>query len=73
MASGPAAHPAVERGMAEAVIGGAALRILQRVIGLVQLFEALLGGGIAVAAVGVTFLGEAAKRGLDLAVTSAAR
>ncbi len=69
----PPPSPVVEGGMAEAVIGRAALRILQRLVGLVDFFEALLGGGVAIAAVGVTFLGEAAKRGLDVAFASAAR
>ena len=67
------AEPVIEGGMAVAVIGRAALRILQRLVGLVDLFEALLGVGIAVAAVGMTFLGEAAERGLDFAFTRAAR
>ncbi len=72
-AAGPAADARIEGGMAEAVIGRAALRVLQRLVGLVEFLEALLGVRIAVAAVGMTFLGETAKRGLDLAVTRAAR
>ena len=67
MAAG--AHAAiVERGVAEAVIGRAALRIFQRLIGLVDFLEAGLGGAVAVAAVGVAFLGETAERGLDLLI-----
>ena len=63
---------AVERGVAEAVVGRAALRIFQRLIGLVEFLEASLGGGIAVALVWMAFLGEAAKSGLDVGVTDAA-
>ena len=68
-----AGQPGIEGGMTEAVIGRAALRVLQRLVGLVEFLEALLGVRIAVAAVGMTFLGETAKGGLDLAVASAAR
>ena len=71
-AAGPAAECRIEGGMAEAVIGRAALRVFQRLVGLVELLEAALGVRIAVAAVGMAFLGEMAKRGLDLAVTRAA-
>ena len=58
--------------MAEAVIGRAALRVLQRLVGLIEFLEAGLGVRIAVAAVRMAFLGEIAKRSLDLAVASAA-
>src|SRR5512134_1463076 len=68
-----AGQAGVERGVTEPVIGGAALRVLQRLVGLIEFLEAPLGVRIAVAAVGMTFLGETAKRSLDLAVASAAR
>ena len=58
----PAAECRIEGGMAEAVIGRAALRVFQRLVGLVELLEAALGVRIAVAAVGMTFLGETRKR-----------
>jgi hypothetical protein len=42
----PPAHAAIlEGGMAEAVIGRALLRVLQRLVGLVDFLELLLGGG----------------------------
>jgi len=58
--------------MAEAVIGRAALRILQRLVGFVDFLETLLRGGIAIARIGMAFLGETAESGLDLAVTRVA-
>src|SRR5690554_2801132 len=53
-----AAHAAVKSGMAELVIGGPALLVLQRVIGLVEFLETLLGSRVALILVGVIFLGE---------------
>ena len=70
---GPAAHAVVEGRVAEAVIGRPALRVLQRLIGLVEFLEAVLGGGIAVAAVGMTLFGETAKGSFELPIGGASR
>jgi len=69
---GAATEARIEGGVAKPVIGGAALRILERLVGFVQFLETSLGVGIAVTAVGMTFFGQAAKGGLDVAVASAA-
>src|SRR5690606_12216109 len=52
------AHAAVKSGMAELVIGRPALLVLQRVIGLVEFLETLLGSRVALVLVGMVFLGE---------------
>ena len=57
---------AVECGVAELVVGRALLRVLQDLVGLVQLLELLLGGLVAGIAVGVAVLGEPAERRLDV-------
>src|SRR4029079_5173171 len=67
------ADTAFASGMAEAVIGRAALRILQRLVGLVEFLETVLGGVVAVAALGVAFLGQTAKGGLHLPVGGPSR
>ncbi len=64
--AGRAGKSAVEGGVAEAVIGRPPLRILQRLIGLVDFLETMLGPAIAVAAIGMAFLGQAPERGLDI-------
>src|SRR5690606_16746925 len=59
--AGPATAAAIfESGMAEAVIGGALLRVLQRVIGLVDFLELVFRLGIAGIAVGVKLHGHLA-------------
>src|SRR5690606_18907205 len=46
-AAGPAgAAPALEGGVAELVVGGALLLVLQDLVGLVDFLELLLGGGV---------------------------
>src|SRR6185369_333046 len=67
-----AAKAWVEGSVPKAVVSRPALRILQRLVGFVDFLETLFGRGVAIATIWVTLLGEAAKRGLDLAVTSAA-
>ena len=57
---------AVEGGVAELVVGGALLRVLQGLVGLVQLLELLLGGLVAGVAVGMAVLGEPSERRLDV-------
>ena len=70
---GLAAHAVLEGGMAEAVVGRALLRVLQRLVGFVDFLEARLGGLVAVAAIGMTLLGETAKGSLDLLIAGASR
>jgi hypothetical protein len=60
-----------EGAVAEAVVGGALLRVLQDLVGLVDLLE-LFGRAFAVA-VGVELHGELAEGGLQLAVAAAPR
>ena len=56
------AHAAVlEGGMAEPVIGGALLRVLQRLVGFVDFLELVLAGVIARIAVGMELHGELAE------------
>ena len=50
--------PALEGGMPELLVGGPFLRVLQDLIGLVDLFEPPLGVGIALVRVRVKFLGQ---------------
>ena len=68
--SGPKPWPprpcAVEGGVAELVVGGALLRVLQGLVGLVQLLELVLGGLVAGIAVGMAVLGEPAEGRLDV-------
>src|SRR5262249_50050443 len=62
-----AAHAATfERGVPELIVGSALLRILERLVGFVQLFETVLRRLVARPAVGVAFLGETAEGGLDV-------
>src|SRR5262249_54824570 len=60
------AHALLERGMTEAVIGGALVAVLEDVVGLVQFLEAVLGGVVAVIAVRMMILRELAEGALDL-------
>ncbi len=55
------AHAVIECGVAEFVVGRALLRILQGLVGLVQLLEVLFGGLVPGVFIGVTFLGELAE------------
>jgi hypothetical protein len=63
-----AAAVAVEGGVAEAVVGGALLRILQRLVGLADFLEGVLGRLVAGVGIGVKALGQRAIGGLDLFV-----
>ena len=69
-----AAHAALlESGMAEAVIGGALIAVLEDVVGLVEFFELVLAVGVARIAVRVMLHGELAERGLELDLGAGAR
>src|SRR5690606_25237944 len=72
-AAGPAgAAPAVlEGGVAELVVGGPLLLVLEDLVGLVDLFEFLLGGGVTRIAVRMVLLGEAAESAFQIAFTGA--
>jgi len=61
----------LEGGMAEAIIGGALVAVLEHVIGFVDLLEFVLAG-VAGIAVGMILHGELAKRGLQLRIVGAA-
>ena len=61
----------LEGGVAEVIVGGALLRVLQDLVGLVQLLEAHLGVRVAGIAVGVEFLGEPPVGGLQLLLVGA--
>ena len=61
----------LEGGVAEVVVGGALLRVLQDLVGLVQLLEAHLGAVVAGIAVGMEFLGEPPVSGLELLLVGA--
>jgi hypothetical protein len=54
---GAAAHAALEGGVAEAVVGGLLLLVLEDVVGLADLLEAALRLGVVLVAVGVELLG----------------
>ena len=70
----PAAHAALlEGGMAETVIGGALVAVLEHVVGLVELFELVFALVIARIAVRVMLHGELAERGLEVGVAGLAR
>ena len=65
--AGPAAPvAAVEGGVAELVVGRALLRVLQGLVGLVELLELVLGGLVAGVAVGMAVLGEPAEGRLEV-------
>src|SRR5579885_173492 len=63
----------LERGVAEAVIGRAALAVLEHVVGLVDFLEFVLAFLVARISVRMPLHGELAKRRLDLAVARGAR
>ena len=65
--------PVLEGLVAEAVIGGALLRILQDLVGLVDLLELHLGGMVAAVAVGMKLHGELAEGAFQLLLVAAAR
>src|SRR5262249_28977292 len=62
----------LERGMAEAIIGGALVAILEHLVGLVDLLELVLAVLVARIAVRVILHGELAEGGLEVAVTATA-
>ena len=63
----------LERGMAETVIGGALVGVLQDLIGLAEFLEFVLGRVVAGIAVGMMFLGERAIGDLHLLGGAGAR
>jgi hypothetical protein len=64
-AATPAAKATLERRVAEAIIGGALLRILQAVIGLVDFLELRLGLLVARIAIRVVLHGQLAEGDLE--------
>ena len=66
-----AAPRPLERGMAHVVVGGALLRVLQDLVGLVELLEFLLGVLVPGIAVGMAILGELAVGRLDVLLACA--
>ena len=62
----------LEGGMAEAVIGGALVAVLEDLVGLVDFLEAVLAVGVAGIAVGVELHRELAIGGLEIGVGRAA-
>ena len=71
IAGRPAAHAAFERGVAELIVSGALLRILQRLVGLVNLLESPLRLFVSRIAVGMAFLGEGSIGGFNLNIGGA--
>ena len=69
----PPAHAAFEGRVAEAVIGGALLRVLQHVIGFVDFLEFVLGRLVAGIGIGMILLGELAEGALQLLLVGAFR
>ena len=67
-AGAAAAHALLERGMAEAVIGGALVAVLQDFIGFVDFLELDFAGGIARILVRMPFHRELAERRLELGI-----
>ena len=59
--------------MAEAVVGGALLRVLQDLVGFVDFLELQLGRMVAVVAVGMKLHGELAEGALQRLLVAAAR
>src|SRR5262249_53593118 len=68
-----AAAVAIEGRVAHVVVGTALLRVLQDLVGLVQLLELLLGRLVAAVAVGMAILCQAAERRLDVLVARPSR
>ena len=69
---GPPAAAVLEGGMAEAIIGCALVRILEDLVGLVDLLEASLAGLVPRIAVGMPFHRQLAKRGFQLPIVDGA-
>src|SRR5262249_19594567 len=69
----PAAAGVFESGVAEAIVGGALVAVLEHVIGLVELLEAMLAFLVARIAVRMVLHGELAECGLELRVGSGTR
>ena len=67
-----AAAALLERGVAEAVIGGALVGVLEDLVGLVDFLEPVLAVLVAGIAVRMPLHGELAERGLELAVVDGA-
>ena len=65
-----AAHAVLERGVTEAVIGGALVAVLQHVIGFVDFLEVVLAFVVARIAVRMMLHGELAERGLEFGVAA---
>ena len=63
----PARPPVLEGGVAEAVVGGALVWVLEDLVGLVDLLEAMLAVLVAGIAIGMPLHGQLAERGLQLA------
>src|SRR5690606_31833166 len=68
--AGAAAIAVLEGGMAETVIGGTTLAILQHVVGFVDFLEFMDAIVVTRIAVGVPLHRQLAKRGLDLAAAA---
>ncbi len=67
------AHTAVERGVAELVVGRPLLRVLQDLVGLVHFLETLFGALVTLIAIGVILLRQLAVRAFDRRVVRVAR
>ena len=70
-----AAPPAavLEGGVAETVVGGALVAVLEDVVGLVEFLELVLAVGVARIAVRVMLHGELAERHLEFGIAAGAR
>jgi hypothetical protein len=71
-AVGPVHAAILEGSMAEAVIGGPLLRVLEALISLVDFLELVLAGFVARIAVGMELHGELAERALEFLVVRTA-
>ena len=69
--AGPPPPPLLEGGMAEAVVGGALLRVREHLIGLVEFLELDLGVLVARVAVRMVLHGELAEGGFQLRLARA--
>ena len=69
----PASHALIEGGMTKLVICRALLRILERLIGLVEVLETLLSLLVTGIAIRMTFLGELAESGFEILLGRGAR
>ena len=68
-----AARALLEGGMAEAIIGGPFVAVLEDVVGLVEFFEFMLAFGVARIAVRMMLHGELAESGLEFGLAAGAR